>query len=81
MNRRRCCVRLASYSREERGEAKRDAAFVSKGAVLNPKPVSHSLDGFYRLTHRPHSSSFLGFIFRILYMNPEKELVWGLWVV
>ena len=28
----------------------------------------------------PHSSSFLGLIFRILYGNPKKELLWGLWV-
>ena len=27
-------------------------------------------------THRPQSSSFLGFIFG----NPKKELFWGLWV-
>ena len=32
-------------------------------------------------THRPQSSSFLGFIYRILYGNPQKELLWGLWVV
>ena len=29
---------------------------------------------------RPQSSSFWGFIFRILYGNPKKELLWGLWV-
>ena len=33
------------------------------------------------LTHRPLSSSFLWFIFRILYGNPKKELLRGLWVV
>ena len=32
-------------------------------------------------THRPQSSSFLGFPYRILYMNPKKELLWGLWVL
>ena len=31
-------------------------------------------------THRPHSSSFLGLPYRILSMNPQKELLWGLWV-
>ena len=31
-------------------------------------------------TQRPQSSSFLGLPYRILYMNPKKELVWGLWV-
>ena len=31
-------------------------------------------------THRPQSSSFLGFPYRILNMNPKKELLWGLWV-
>ena len=34
-----------------------------------------------KVTHRPHGSSFLGFPYRILYMNPKKELLWGLWVV
>ena len=28
----------------------------------------------------PQSSSFLGFIFRILEGNPKNELLWGLWV-
>ena len=32
-------------------------------------------------THRPQSSSFLGLPSRILNMNPEKELLWDLWVV
>ena len=32
------------------------------------------------LTHRPQSSSFLGLPYRILTMNPKKELLWGLWV-
>ena len=31
-------------------------------------------------THRPHSGSFLGLPYRILNMNPKKELLWGLWV-
>ena len=31
-------------------------------------------------TQRPQSSSFLGLPYRILYMNPKKELLWGLWV-
>ena len=31
-------------------------------------------------THRPHSSSFLGLPYTILHMNPEQELLWGLWV-
>ena len=31
-------------------------------------------------THRPHSSSFMGLPYRILNMNPQKELLWGLWV-
>ena len=33
------------------------------------------------LTHRPHSSSFLGLPYRVLNMNPKKELLWGLWVM
>ena len=32
-------------------------------------------------THRPQSSSFLALLYRILNMNPKKELLWGLWVV
>ena len=40
--------------------------------------------GFYRafegLTHRPQSSSFLGRPYRILNMDPQKQLLWGLWV-
>ena len=33
-------------------------------------------------TQRPQSSSFLGlpYSYRILNMNPKKELLWGLWV-
>ena len=31
-------------------------------------------------THRPQSSSFLGLPYRIVNMNPKKELLWGLWV-
>ena len=31
-------------------------------------------------TQRPQSSSFLGLPYRILNMNPQKELLWGLWV-
>ena len=33
------------------------------------------------LTHRPQSSSFLGLPYRIRNMNPQKELLWGLWVI
>ena len=32
------------------------------------------------LTYRPHSSSCWGLAYRILNMNPQKELLWGLWV-
>ena len=32
-------------------------------------------------THRPLSSSFLWFILRNLYGNPNKEVLRGLWVV
>ena len=34
-----------------------------------------------RCTHRPQSCSFLGLPYRILNMNPKKELLWGLWVL
>ena len=30
--------------------------------------------------YSPHSSSFVGLPYRILNMNPKKELLWGLWV-
>ena len=33
------------------------------------------------LTQRPQSRSFLGLPYRILNMNPPKELLWGLWVL
>ena len=36
--------------------------------------------GALGFTHRPQSSSFSGFIFRVLDGNPKKELLWGLWV-
>ena len=43
---------------------------------------AETIDPYYGShTHRPHSSSFLGFPYRILYMNPQKELLWGLWVI
>ena len=32
-------------------------------------------------TQRLHSSSFLGLPYRILYMNPKKELLWSPWVL
>ena len=32
-------------------------------------------------TLRPQSSSFLGLPYRILDMNPKKELLWGLRIV
>ena len=32
------------------------------------------------LTHRPQSRSFLGLPYRVLNMNPKKELLRGLWV-
>ena len=41
-----------------------------------PGPLYEGLD-----THKPQSSSFLRLPYRILNMNPQKELLWGLWVV
>ena len=35
--------------------------------------------GLDYITHRPRSSSFF-LPYRILHMNPKKELLWGLWV-
>ena len=32
------------------------------------------------VTHRLHSSSFLGLPYRIRNMDPKKELLWSLWV-
>ena len=35
---------------------------------------------YLSFTQRPQSSSFLRLPYRILNMNPQKELLWGLWV-
>ena len=41
----------------------------------------HSVIPIHRaFTHRLLSSSFLGLLYRILNMNPEKELLRSLWV-
>ena len=42
--------------------------------------LSRILVGIMVRTHRPQSSSFWGLPYRILNMNPKKELLWGLWV-
>ena len=42
-----------------------------------PKPWRCAVT-FHATTHRPLSSSFFWFIFRILYGNPQKELLRGL---
>ena len=42
--------------------------------------LSRILVGIMVLTHRPQSSSFWGLPYRILNMNSQKELLWGLWV-
>ena len=39
----------------------------------------HAASCLRYFTHRPQSSSFWGFIFRILQGNPKKELLWGVW--
>ena len=39
-----------------------------------------SSSGSIGATHRPQSSSFLGLPYRILNMNPKRELLWGLWL-
>ena len=44
------------------------------GAASLPNPDIACL----RNTHGLHSSSFLGLPYRILYMNPKKELLWSL---
>ena len=46
--------------------------------VPEAKTMEHSYP--HALTYRPQSSSFLGLPYRILNMNPKKELLWGLWV-
>ena len=46
---------------------------------LYPPSTRRTPDEFMD-TNRPHSSSFLGLIFRILQGIPKKELLWGLWV-
>ena len=35
----------------------------------------------FMITHSLQSSSFLGFIFKILEGNPKRELLWSLWVL
>ena len=65
-----------------------NAGFISStvAAMTLPSGNISSLPGFrvqglgFRIvsTHRAHRSSFLGY--RILHMNPKKELLWGLWV-
>ena len=44
------------------------------------QPILRADNPTYRLvfTHMPHRSSFLGLPYRILRMNPKKELLWGL---
>ena len=42
---------------------------------------SVGIDAVGVATHRPQSSSFWGFPYRILHMNLKMELLWGLWVV
>ena len=43
---------------------------------FTPNPESQTLNP----TQRPQCSSFWGLPYRILNMNPQKELLWGLWV-
>ena len=40
---------------------------------------AHKHTPTYLPTHGPHSSYFWGLPYRILNMNPQKELLWGLW--
>ena len=47
---------------------------------LTPETPEPTLNQTKSPTHRLHSSSFLGFKFRILEGNPKKELLWSLWV-
>ena len=49
------------------------------GIEMRKFMVVFSGKGVQELTHRPQSSSFLGLPYRILNMNPQKELLWGLW--
>ena len=50
--------------------------FRSRGSGPPESSISYQ-----ECTQRPQSSSFLGLPYRILYMKPKKELLWGLWVV
>ena len=64
--------------------------FGVKGTIYNQGPGEHKRFcvcglGFQILrvrlpTHGLHSSSFLGFTFRILQGSPKKKLLWSLWV-
>ena len=41
-----------------------------------PSREDYALNPKLRITHRLHSSSFLGLPYRILHMNHNKELLW-----
>ena len=53
-----------------------------KSKVLHRKCLGYgSHSKIEEVAQRPQSSSFWGLPFRILNMNLQKELLWGLWVV
>ena len=54
---------------------------VSDFAIVLSSLLNDSLLSKEASTHRPHSSSCLGLPYRILHMNPKRELLWSPWVV
>ena len=56
----------------------KNPSFATAAKTLGPAALAPLL---YDSTQRPQSSSFLGLPFRILNVNPKKELLWGLRVL
>ena len=50
---------------------------MQEPALKTPQPYTPNT---YTLPIGPKVVAFMGLPYRILNMNPEKELLWGLWV-
>ena len=77
----RCCPYSPSLSWTKQCTQKPTILFNSsyKESFVRQRGDAHKSWAF-RHTHRPQSSPFWGFPYRILNMNTKKELRWGLWV-
>ena len=69
-------ILLASVRAKQR---KQDSAHDSNAKSVILAGCHNEEEGFLsmELKHRLHSSSFLGLPYRILKMNPQKELLWS----